>query len=77
MAVVILWGEFVFEEQFKGYVVCFLYKYSFFFGFQKKENWGLGGPITMRWGQGVGLVKEVLTLYGNLLLTFLVFPHSQ
>ncbi len=54
MAVVILWGEFVFEEQFKGYVVCFLYKYSFFFGFQEKENWGLGSPITMRLG-GAGV----------------------
>jgi hypothetical protein len=75
VAVVILLGEFVFKEQFKGYVVCLLYKYSFFFGFQKKENWGLGGPITMRWGGG--LVKEALTLYENLLLTFLVFPHSQ
>ncbi len=52
MAVATLWGEFVFKEQFKGYVVCFLYKYSFFFGFQNKENWGLGGPITMRWVGG-------------------------
>jgi hypothetical protein len=54
---------------------------QFLFWFPRKGKLGAGKSNHHEIGGGRGggglLVKEVLTLYENLLLTFLVFPHSQ
>jgi hypothetical protein len=52
------------------------FQVQFLFWFPEKGKLGAGRSNHREMGGGAG-VKEVLTLYENLLITFLVFPHSH